>query len=54
MAKGNKVTQAVEAALQLRGEAGHNQLSGARYGLIQSLGGPASTAVCHVLEKMNY
>jgi acetyl-CoA C-acetyltransferase len=48
------VYQAVEAVLQLRGEAGPNQLNGARYGLIQSLGGPASTAVCHLLEKMNY
>ena len=47
------VYQAVEAALQLRGEAGPNQLNGARYGMIQSLGGPASTVVCHILEKMN-
>jgi acetyl-CoA C-acetyltransferase len=47
------VYQAVEAALQLRGEAGPNQLNGARYGLIQSIGGPASTVFCHILEKMN-
>jgi acetyl-CoA C-acetyltransferase len=47
------VYQAVEAALQLRDEAGPNQLNGVRYGMIQSLGGPASTAVCHILEKMN-
>ena len=47
------VYQAVEAALQLRGSAGANQLSGARYGLIQSLGGPASTAVSTILEKMD-
>lgn len=47
------VYQAVEAAHQLRGSAGPNQLSGIRYGLIQSLGGPASTTVCHILEKMN-
>ncbi|MCX6065452.1 MAG: thiolase domain-containing protein [Chloroflexi bacterium] len=47
------VYQAVEAALQLRGEAGPNQLNGARYGLIQSLGGPASTTVCHILEKIS-
>ena len=46
------VYQAVEAALQLRGSAGPNQIKSARYGLIQSLGGPASTAVCHILEKM--
>ncbi len=45
------VYQAVEASLQLRGEAGQNQVEGARLALIQSLGGPASTAVTHVLEK---
>lgn len=42
--------QAVEATLQLRGEAGKNQVAGARVGLIQSLGGMASTAVAHVLS----
>jgi acetyl-CoA C-acetyltransferase len=47
------VYQAVEAALQLRGEAGPNQLNGARYGMIQSIGGPASTVFCHILEKMD-
>ncbi len=46
------VYQAVEAAIQLRGSAGKNQLNGIRYGLIQSLGGPASTAVSHILEKL--
>ncbi len=45
------VYQAVEAALQLRGEAGANQVEGARLALIESLGGPASTAVAHVLER---
>jgi len=45
------VYQAVEAVLQLRGCAGPNQLDGARFGLIQSLGGPASTAVTHILES---
>ncbi len=44
------VYQAVEACLQLRGEAGKNQISNARRGLIQCLGGAASTAVAHVLE----
>lgn len=44
------VYQAVEAALQLRGQAGTNQIEGARYGLIQSMGGPGSTAVAHVLK----
>lgn len=46
------VYQAVEAVLQLRGEAGPCQVAGAAFGLIQSLGGPASTAVVHILEKM--
>jgi len=47
------VYQAVEAVLQLRGSAGPNQVTAARYGLIQSLGGPASTAVSHILEKIS-
>lgn len=42
--------QAVEATLQLRGQAGENQVAGARRALIQMLAGPASTAVTHVLE----
>lgn len=42
--------QAVEATLQLRGEAGANQVKDARLGLIQCLGGMASTAVAHVLS----
>ncbi len=46
------VYQAVEAVLQLRGQAGANQVPGARRALIQSLGGPASTAVTHVLETI--
>jgi acetyl-CoA C-acetyltransferase len=45
------VYQAVEVALQLRGEAGANQVPDARVALIQCLGGPASTAVAHVLER---
>ncbi len=44
------VYQAVEAVLQLRGEAGKNQVPGARIGMIQSLGGPAATAVTHLLQ----
>lgn len=46
------VYQAVEAALQLRGEVGLNQLNGPTFGMIQSLGGPASTAVTHILKKI--
>jgi len=47
------VYQAVEAVIQLRGQAETNQIAGAKYGLIQSLGGPASTAVSHILQKMD-
>jgi acetyl-CoA C-acetyltransferase len=47
------VYQAVEAVLQLRGQAGLNQVAGARRALVQSLGGPASTAVTHVLEVLD-
>lgn len=44
------VYQAVEACLQLRGEAGANQVTGARAALIQNLGGLGSTAITHVLQ----
>lgn len=44
------VYQAVEAVLQLRNQAGRNQIANADLALIQSLGGPASTAVTHVLQ----
>jgi acetyl-CoA C-acetyltransferase len=47
------VYQAVAAATQLRGHAGTNQITGAKVGLIQSLGGPASTAVSHILQKID-
>jgi acetyl-CoA C-acetyltransferase len=47
------VYQAVEAAMQLRGQAGTNQIPNAKIALIQSLGGPASTAVSHVLQKLD-
>ncbi len=42
------VYQAVEVALQLRGQAGDNQIAGARVGLAQNLGGHGGTAVTHV------
>jgi acetyl-CoA C-acetyltransferase len=45
------VYQAVEAATQLRGQAGANQVPDAKTALIQSLGGPASTAVSHILQR---
>ncbi len=47
------VYQAVEAVIQLRGDAGPNQIVDAKTALIQSLGGPASTAVAHVLQKLD-
>ncbi|HET9589657.1 MAG TPA: thiolase domain-containing protein [Anaerolineales bacterium] len=46
------VYQAVDAVIQLRGEAGANQIPNAEVGLIQSLGGPASTAVSHILQRV--
>jgi acetyl-CoA C-acetyltransferase len=47
------VYQAVEAVQQLRGQAGANQIKDARRALIQCLGGPASTAAAHVLERLD-
>jgi acetyl-CoA C-acetyltransferase len=47
------VYQAVEAVIQLRGQAEANQIANVRTGLIQSLGGPGSTAVSHVLQKID-
>jgi acetyl-CoA C-acetyltransferase len=46
------VYQTVEAVMQLRGDAGPNQIAGARRALVQSFGGPASTVVTHVLERL--
>lgn len=46
------VYQAVEAVTQLRCQAGANQVVGAKYGLIQSFGGPASTTVSHILKRL--
>jgi acetyl-CoA C-acetyltransferase len=46
------IYQAVEACQQLRGQAGPNQVRGAGCALIQSVGGPGSTSVSHVLRTM--
>lgn len=43
--------QLVEAALQLRGEAGEAQLKTARRAMVQALGGAAATAITHILER---
>jgi acetyl-CoA C-acetyltransferase len=45
------VYQVAEAVLQLRGQAGENQVADARRALVQCLGGPASSAATHVLER---
>ena len=47
------VYQVVDSVLQLRGEAGANQIPNARRALAQSLGGPAATVATHVLESVN-
>ncbi|MEN8172348.1 MAG: beta-ketoacyl synthase N-terminal-like domain-containing protein [Chloroflexota bacterium] len=44
------IYQIVESTLQLRGLAGENQIPDAQRALVQSLGGPASTVVSHILE----
>jgi len=48
------VYQIVEAAQQLRGEAGANQVQDAKLALTLSLGGPASSAYAHVLQRRNH
>jgi acetyl-CoA C-acetyltransferase len=48
------VYQAVEAVQQLRGQAGSNQIPGAKWGLIQCLGGPASTAITNIFERIDF
>lgn len=44
------VYQAVEACLQLRGQAGENQVSEAKIALIQNIGGLGGTVITHVLQ----
>jgi acetyl-CoA C-acetyltransferase len=43
--------QIVEATLQLRGEAGPNQVPDASVAMTQSIGGSGATAVTHVLQR---
>ncbi len=45
------VYQAVEAVLQLRGQAGANQVANAKTALIQSVGGLGSSVITHVLHR---
>ncbi len=47
------VYQVVEAALQLQGRAGANQVPGAHRALVQCLGGTAATAATHLLAALD-
>ena len=56
LARGNPIGakgiyQVVEAVTQLRGMAGANQVPNAHSALVLTLGGPASTAIAHVMER---
>ena len=44
------VYQIVELVEQLRGQAGVNQVKGARLGMAQSIGGTGGTVITHILE----
>ena len=46
------VYQIAEVALQLQGRAGKNQITDARIGMAQCLGGTGATAATHILERM--
>ncbi|UCC29962.1 MAG: thiolase domain-containing protein [Phycisphaerales bacterium] len=46
------VAQIVELTEQLRGEAGDRQVSGARVGLAQNMGGSGGSSLVHILEVM--
>ncbi|MBN2001839.1 MAG: thiolase domain-containing protein [Anaerolineae bacterium] len=45
--------QVVEAVLQLRGLAGPNQVSNARLGMTQNIGGSGATVITHILETLS-
>jgi acetyl-CoA C-acetyltransferase len=45
------VYQVVEAVLQLRQQAGENQVPGAQIAMVQCFGGPASTVATHILRR---
>ena len=44
--------QIVEAVLQLRGQAGANQLQGCRLGMTQNIGGSGANVITHILERV--
>jgi len=45
------IYQIVELTMQLRGDAGENQVESAHYGMAQNIGGSGATVVTHILEK---
>ncbi len=45
------VAQAVEVSIQLRGEAGKRQVSGAEIGLTHNIGGSGATAIIHIFRR---
>jgi acetyl-CoA C-acetyltransferase len=47
------VYQLVEAAQQLRGEAGANQVRDARLAMTQNIGGSGATVITHILESID-
>ena len=47
------IYQIVEAAQQLRGEAGDNQIKNATLGMTQNIGGSGATIVTHIFERVN-
>jgi acetyl-CoA C-acetyltransferase len=47
------VYQVVESVMQLREQAGDNQVNAPKFGMTQCLGGPASTVVTHILESLD-
>ena len=46
------VYQIAEAVLQLRGDAGANQVADAEFALTQNVGGTASTVINHILQRI--
>ena len=45
------IYQIVEASLQLRGQAGNNQLKNAHIGMTQNIGGSGATIYTHILKS---
>lgn len=45
------INQAIEAVIQLRGEAGERQVDNAKYGLTHNVGGTGASSVVHIFER---